>query len=32
MPDYFGTITPLQDPFKKKNINGAPYFWAKNRI
>lgn len=41
MSDYFGTITPLQDPFKKKNIdgvsivmsrsllNGAPYFWAR---
>ena len=41
MADYFGTITPLQDPFKKNNINGvsivmsrnifngAPNFWAK---
>lgn len=41
MIDYFGTITPLQDPFKKENINGvmivmsrdifnkAPFFWAK---
>ena len=41
MADYFGTITPLQDPFKKKNVNeviivmsrsvfnGTPFFWAK---
>lgn len=30
MTDYFGTITPLQDPFSKSNIEGVSITMYRN--